>query len=64
MPYSNFTSIGKVKQAFSLTTQEGIRFLPEINFNAIAISASTTVGLSRRNSESDYNSQCMALTYQ
>jgi hypothetical protein len=31
MPYSNFTSIGKVKQAFSLTTQEGIRFLPEIN---------------------------------
>ncbi len=31
LPYSNFTSIGKVKQAFSLTIQEGIRFLPEIN---------------------------------
>ncbi|MCA1993690.1 MAG: hypothetical protein LDL41_16845 [Coleofasciculus sp. S288] len=31
MPYSNFTTIGKVKQAFNLTTQEGIRFLPEIN---------------------------------
>lgn len=31
MPYSEFTTIGKVKQAFALTTQEGIRFLPDIN---------------------------------
>lgn len=30
MPYSQFTTIGKVKVAFNLTVIEGIRFLPEI----------------------------------
>lgn len=30
MPYSQFTTIGKVKAAFNLTAIEGIRFLPEI----------------------------------
>lgn len=30
MSYSEFTSVGKVKQAFGLTTVEGVRFLPEI----------------------------------
>lgn len=30
MPYSEFTTIGKVKLAFGLTTQEGIKFLPEL----------------------------------
>lgn len=30
MPYSQFTTIAKVKEAFNLTTAEGIRFLPEI----------------------------------
>lgn len=30
MPYSQFTTITKVKEAFNLTTLEGIRFLPEI----------------------------------
>jgi len=30
MPYSQFTTIAKVKEAFNLTTSEGIRFLPEI----------------------------------
>ena len=30
MPYSQFTTIGKVKEAFNLTAVEGIRFLPEI----------------------------------
>ena len=30
MPYSQFTTIAKVKEAFSLTTAEGIRFLPEL----------------------------------
>jgi len=30
MPYSQFTTIGKVKAAFNLTVIEGIRFLPEI----------------------------------
>lgn len=30
MPYSQFTTIGKVKAAFNLTVMEGIRFLPEI----------------------------------
>ncbi|MEG4858017.1 hypothetical protein QUB75_09915 [Microcoleus sp. K1-B6] len=30
MPYSQFTTIGKVKKAFNLTAVEGIRFLPEI----------------------------------
>ncbi|MCU0546075.1 MAG: hypothetical protein MUE44_28555 [Oscillatoriaceae cyanobacterium Prado104] len=30
MPYSQFTTITKVKEAFNLTTVEGIRFLPEI----------------------------------
>ncbi|MEG5006145.1 hypothetical protein QUB17_21215 [Microcoleus sp. B5-C4] len=30
MPYSQFTTITKVKEAFNLTTIEGIRFLPEI----------------------------------
>ncbi len=31
MPYSQFTTIGKVKQAFNLTTVEGIHFLPNID---------------------------------
>ena len=30
MPYSQFTTITKVKEAFNLTTVEGVRFLPEI----------------------------------
>lgn len=30
MPYSQFTTIGKVKEAFNLSILEGIRFLPEI----------------------------------
>jgi len=30
MSYSQFTTIGKVKEAFNLTVVEGIRFLPEI----------------------------------
>jgi hypothetical protein len=30
MPYSQFTTITKVKEAFNLTTVEGIRFFPEI----------------------------------
>jgi hypothetical protein len=30
MPYSQFTTIGKVKMAFGLTVLEGDRFLPEI----------------------------------
>ncbi len=30
MPYSQFTTMAKVKEAFNLTTREGIRFLPEI----------------------------------
>lgn len=30
MPYSQFTTITQVKEAFNLTTVEGIRFLPEI----------------------------------
>jgi hypothetical protein len=30
MPYSQFTSIGKVKEAFGLKTQEGGRFIPAI----------------------------------
>ncbi|WP_322111966.1 hypothetical protein [Aerosakkonema funiforme] len=29
MPYTQFTTIGKVKEAFNLTTQKGIIFLPE-----------------------------------
>jgi hypothetical protein len=31
MPYSQFTSIGKVKEAFNLTTAEGVHFLPHLN---------------------------------
>lgn len=30
MPYSQFTTIGKVKETFNLTTVEGLRFLPQI----------------------------------
>lgn len=30
MPYSQFTTIGKVKEAFNLSTVEGLRFLPQI----------------------------------
>ncbi len=30
MPYSQFTTIGKVKEAFNLAVAAGIRFLPEI----------------------------------
>jgi hypothetical protein len=30
MPYSQFTTITKVKEAFQLSTIEGVRFLPEI----------------------------------
>ncbi|MCC3435172.1 MAG: hypothetical protein EAZ39_15680 [Oscillatoriales cyanobacterium] len=30
MPYSQFTTISKVKEAFNLTTVEGIRFFPKI----------------------------------
>ncbi|MGL5065314.1 MAG: hypothetical protein ACRC62_35535 [Microcoleus sp.] len=30
MPYSQFTTIGKVKEAFNLSILEGTRFLPEI----------------------------------
>ncbi|MEG4532964.1 hypothetical protein [Microcoleus sp. D2_18a_D3] len=40
MPYSEFTSIIKVKQAFGLTTVEGPRFLPQIS--PIAPSATLT----------------------
>ena len=29
MPYSQFTTIGKVKQAFGIKTVEGVRFLPQ-----------------------------------
>ncbi|MEQ8961010.1 MAG: hypothetical protein RLP02_24325, partial [Coleofasciculus sp. C2-GNP5-27] len=31
MPYSQFTTLAKAKEAFNLTTVEGIRFLPEID---------------------------------
>ncbi len=31
MPYSQFTTISKAKQAFNLTTVEGIRFFPELD---------------------------------
>jgi hypothetical protein len=31
MPYSQFTTLAKAKEAFNLTTAEGIRFLPEID---------------------------------
>lgn len=31
MPYIQFTSIGKVKQAFGLTTVEGVRFFPQVD---------------------------------
>jgi hypothetical protein len=31
MPYSSFTTIGKVKEAFNLTTVEAVRFLPNID---------------------------------
>ncbi|PSF37173.1 hypothetical protein C7H19_12120 [Aphanothece hegewaldii CCALA 016] len=30
MPYSQFTSVGKVKETFQLRTIEGVRFLPEL----------------------------------
>ncbi|MFP4124904.1 MAG: hypothetical protein ACLFWI_28670, partial [Coleofasciculus sp.] len=30
MPYSQFTTIGKAKEAFNLTTAEGIHFLPDV----------------------------------
>ncbi|MDJ1168965.1 hypothetical protein PMG71_05960 [Roseofilum sp. BLCC_M154] len=30
MPYSQFTTITKVKEAFSLTTVEGVRFFPDL----------------------------------
>lgn len=39
MPYSQFTSIGKVKEAFGLKTQEGGRFIPAIE----KIEVSTTL---------------------
>jgi hypothetical protein len=39
MPYSQFTSIGKVKDAFGLKTQEGGRFIPAIE----KIEVSTTL---------------------
>jgi hypothetical protein len=39
MPYSQFTSIGKVKQAFGLTTVEGVRFFPQVD----PISSSATL---------------------
>ena len=31
MPYSQFTTIAKAKQAFGLTVQEGSRFIPPLN---------------------------------
>ena len=31
MPYSQFTTIAKAKQAFGLTVQEGSRFIPPVN---------------------------------
>ena len=34
MPYSQFTTIGKVKQAFGIKTVEGKRFLPEVEMIA------------------------------
>ena len=43
MPYSQFTSIGKVKEAFGLKTQEGGRFIPAIE--KIEASASLKVFL-------------------
>ncbi|MBD2298383.1 MULTISPECIES: hypothetical protein [Nostocales] len=39
MPYSQFTNISKVKEAFGLKTQEGGRFIPEID----KIEVSTTL---------------------
>lgn len=39
MPYGQFTSIGKVKEAFGLKTQEGERFIPAIE----KIEVSTTL---------------------
>jgi hypothetical protein len=39
MPYIQFTSIGKVKQAFGLTTVEGVRFFPQVD----PITPSTTL---------------------
>ena len=39
MPYSQFTTIGKVKEAFGINTVEGDRFLPEIE----PITPSTTL---------------------
>ena len=39
MPYSQFTTIGKVKEAFGLKTQEGGRFIPAIE----KIEVSTTL---------------------
>lgn len=34
MPYSQFTTLSKVKEAFGLKIQEGIRFLPDVEFIA------------------------------
>ncbi|WP_332946140.1 MULTISPECIES: hypothetical protein [unclassified Microcoleus] len=31
MPYSQFTTIAKAKQAFGLTVQEGSRFIPPLS---------------------------------
>lgn len=41
MPYSQFTTLGKVKEAFNLTVVEGIRFLPEIEPIAPTIALQT-----------------------
>ncbi|OKH32871.1 hypothetical protein FACHB389_18915 [Nostoc calcicola FACHB-389] len=46
MPYSQFTNISKVKEAFRLKTQEGGRFLPVIE--GIEVSATLRAYLEER----------------
>ena len=41
MSYSEFTTIGKVKQAFGLTTVEGVRFLPQVEAIAPSLTLAT-----------------------
>jgi hypothetical protein len=43
MPYSQFTTITKVKEAFNLTTVEAIRFLPEIALIQPGVTLSATL---------------------
>lgn len=39
MSYSQFTSIGKIKEAFGLKTQEGGRFIPEVFVQEMRLAA-------------------------